>query len=753
MTQNIKFQNIQVKECKSQNDAFEELCIQIFQYFGTKNGWENDSCFISKNGKGGDAGVEAYWKFDGDKEYAIQAKFFDKLDDPQWKQIDNSVNEALNKHPNLIKYYISIPLNRTDKKIKGKNSQLDKWDSYVRKWKENKNIEFIWWGQTELQSILLEDLDYNSGKIKYWFDKEALTLGFFNSHFKEVEDEAYPRYSSNDPNIETENKKQIIEITKPFNSIFKIMEVFSKLKKNHKSIKEEIHGTPYDKQYVAIETIINKVLVSIYDYLYNPNSYFDSDCTSMLSDVSNSLLEISYSIPVSDKSKNGNSKPSKEDKIKSSIKDFINNLGTIENFILSTNDQAYLLVGSAGQGKTHLLCDVLLESIRDREFIALLVLANYLKSKSLQDSILEKIKGFSDIKELLGALDSYASHKKQFALFIIDGINEWEECKRETILNEVKKLKSLIFEYKNIKLLISCRKEYLQDIFGEDKESEFHFLYHSGFGNNSLAALYSFCEHCNIKPPSAPLLSPDLSNPLILKTLCKAFSNSEFPKGISGIQKIFDICIEEVNNTISKRLDIDKGDTKVQKILEKIARLSYKNDGKSQISIIDVKSAIKDLDDSREWSKTLLFNIEKEGLLVATKNCIYLSYDRYKDYLISNFIIKDLPLLKTKKLNSLLTKTISLLNLTRLRKRLWKVRLVSKINTLNKQYSLSGVVDFLSISIPEKLGFELASLYKNKNKKLMTSSYEEILWDKIIYGFYNSLPQRELHPFVRPLPL
>ena len=121
MTQNIKFQNIQVKECKSQNDAFEELCIQIFQYFGTKNGWENDSCFISKNGKGGDAGVEAYWKFDGDKEYDIQAKFFDKLDDTQWKQIDNSVNEALNKHPNLIKYYISIPLNRTDKKIKGKN--------------------------------------------------------------------------------------------------------------------------------------------------------------------------------------------------------------------------------------------------------------------------------------------------------------------------------------------------------------------------------------------------------------------------------------------------------------------------------------------------------------------------------------------------------------------------------------------------------------------------------------------------------
>src|SRR5699024_10683714 len=95
----------------SKDGGFEELICQLAHL----NKPSNNHIFIRKDGAGGDAGVECFWKLKDGKEHAWQAKYFtERLGNSEWNQINNSVRTALTKHPNLTKYYICVPRDFND---------------------------------------------------------------------------------------------------------------------------------------------------------------------------------------------------------------------------------------------------------------------------------------------------------------------------------------------------------------------------------------------------------------------------------------------------------------------------------------------------------------------------------------------------------------------------------------------------------------------------------------------------------------
>lgn len=87
----------------SQNRAFEELCCQLAHAECFPAG----SRFTRKGSP--DAGVECYWTGPAGEEMAWQAKFFSSLDAAQWKQLDASIESALEKHPRLTAYVSVCP--------------------------------------------------------------------------------------------------------------------------------------------------------------------------------------------------------------------------------------------------------------------------------------------------------------------------------------------------------------------------------------------------------------------------------------------------------------------------------------------------------------------------------------------------------------------------------------------------------------------------------------------------------------------
>ena len=92
-------------------NGFEELVCQLAR----AEQIPNKSIFIRVAAP--DSGVEAYCVLSGNSEYGWQAKFFTTMGDSQWTQLDESFKTAFEKHPNLIKYYICVPIDRPDPRI------------------------------------------------------------------------------------------------------------------------------------------------------------------------------------------------------------------------------------------------------------------------------------------------------------------------------------------------------------------------------------------------------------------------------------------------------------------------------------------------------------------------------------------------------------------------------------------------------------------------------------------------------------
>lgn len=99
----IDFHNIRSYR-GTRHGGFEESSVQLFR------AQLMDTDVIRVNGVGGDGGVEAFAVLPNGCEAGLQAKFFDRLDQKQWKQISRSVTSALDIHLALTEYYIAVPL-------------------------------------------------------------------------------------------------------------------------------------------------------------------------------------------------------------------------------------------------------------------------------------------------------------------------------------------------------------------------------------------------------------------------------------------------------------------------------------------------------------------------------------------------------------------------------------------------------------------------------------------------------------------
>ena len=153
----------------SARDGFEEFVCQLARK-------EEIPCkkrYI-RNGKP-DGGVECYWILEDGSEVAWQAKYFCKaFDNSQYQQIDGSVKEALNSHPNLKRYIIAVPTDPSDAHIEGKKSMKERIEGYVERWsKINPDVSFeFWWATDIIERIQRPE---SQGMIRFWFGGNEFT--------------------------------------------------------------------------------------------------------------------------------------------------------------------------------------------------------------------------------------------------------------------------------------------------------------------------------------------------------------------------------------------------------------------------------------------------------------------------------------------------------------------------------------------------------------------------------------------------
>lgn len=715
--QNLDWNNIRPIN-NSQKEGFEELVCQLAR----NDKFDNAKSFIRKGVP--DAGVECFWILNNDKEICFQAKFFTTpLTSTQWGEVDESVRTAIEKHPNLSKYIVSIPQDRADARVNNQKSFLDKWNERVVKWEawaneKNLNVEFLYEGSSELYEKLTKP--ENIGKTLFWFNKEDYSDDWFLSQNRSKIEDLDSRYS---PEINVDLDIRYIFDGLYLNDKFKndLKENLNKVESTYLDLKGLLKKYPDYNNF--IEDSFSKLKTKTIDLLSgddnvkykNIYNLYENSYNYVSAHLGNSFFEQIKG------DENEKEIKSKSDKFLTSLHYVYNGL---HNFDRKLADMPYLLIeGEAGIGKSHLIADIIEKGYNKGQYSILLLGQQFYKG-DVWTQIKNQLNIRESKQEFLGALSSKAEAIGTRIIIYIDAINEGDG--KEIWRDQLNGLLEDIKQYSNLGLVLTIRSTYKDIVLPDEFLSRINHFKHRGFDNVHNATKIFF-EHYKIQEPPIPLLNPEFNNPLFLKLFCKGLSDNGLkiiPQDYDNLNIIFDYLIKAVNKSLSRIFDFDSRDfdlvnESIEVIISEIikqpsfqisrkeANELLKNKFKNDVS--NSRNILRELISENIFHENIMYNPKTEKY---DKEIIYFSYERLGDYLIAKALLnEDIHIIKN---NKLITSDC---------------KIYEYVKNENSIMRYKGLIEAFSIIIPEKTEFELYELLENnKIYDLGEAFLESLIW-------------------------
>ena len=423
----------------SRAKGFEELCAQLARFECPQG-----ARFERKGTP--DAGVECYVTLVNGSEWGWQAKYIDRLGDPQWGQLDDSVRTTLEKHPHLVRYFICTPLDRADARIDGKRSAKQRWDEHVKKWTgwasaRGMTITFDWWGNFELLDRLVHP--QHVGRVRFWFDVHGFDNAWFQARLTEALKTAGPRYT---PEIHID-----LPIASDLDTFGRAAPSFDRIKVYARDIRKKLQGFAYSFSEVAESSLqeladavskrVQMVLLGL--GALNPKPIGILPFHGLVREVTNaedavvaleeSMLNFRPQVKGEHDSTLGTKNAIQKDTRFGDCRHHLRALkyaldnarAALEHAADITDSVLMLLNGVAGTGKTHLLCDVAKQRLAAGRPTVLLMGQQFISTEPPWAQAIQQLDlpGLS-AEEFVGALESAAEAAGSRALILIDGINE-----------------------------------------------------------------------------------------------------------------------------------------------------------------------------------------------------------------------------------------------------------------------------------------------------------------------------------------
>lgn len=309
------------------------------------------------------------------------------------------------------------------------------------------------------------------------------------------------------------------------------------------------------------------------------------------------------------------------------------------------NNPYILLIGKAGIGKTHFLCDIAFNLILQKVPVVVTLASDF---KIVKDPLVQLIEnlGLTISKDkFLSQLNTLGTLRNQRCLIMFDAINESD---KEGWKKNVNKLIQDIRQYKNVGLILSCR--YPFNHYMIPKSSKLITLSHPGFSGQEVLAQNMFFEFYGLPQPEIPLLTEEFSNPLFLKLMCKSLKElgkgkhpevKDIAAGQVGMLKI----LEDYIKKVSKRsVEKDYG-LKIGYVWSKYKDFA-KEMGKRKQEYLETETVYSTLDHPK--SKKIVDDLLSEGLLLESMeynseskkfvSTIKFPYQKFSDHLIARYI-------------------------------------------------------------------------------------------------------------------
>ena len=413
-----------------------------------------------------------------------------------------------------------------------------------------------------------------------------------------------------------------------------------------------------------------------------------------------------------------------------------------------SNHPFLLLTGLAGRGKTHLLCDITEQRIKNEKYIlpAFLIFGEYYSNeKDFWSQTLDQLgikKTVRTRQAFLKMLDDLGKKANCRTLLIIDALNENVAHAPDFWKKRLTKIVNEIMKYPNIALIVSVRSGFEKEVLTEKQKALFILEEHHGFRFREWEAINIFFKAFSLPLPEIPLLMPEFQEPLFLLLFCKAFEKRNNKKkkqifrGHEGATYIFESFILNATQIIAKEFKIEKGRFKTpayriwSEIIKEIAHemVNHNDDRIPEEKLNEIiKKAYPQINIGK-FSQTLENNV----LVVKVpryENGSKVGFDfrfpfqKFSDHLIGRYIFKEYEVEFGKQNKNLKTAK----------------QFFSKRRKLGKFLSKTwnrGIVEALSIQCPEQLkGVEFVEVtpYLLKEKNYLAQVAEEAFVESLIW--------------------
>ena len=544
---------------------------------GPRSGFEEMYCQIARrcpppdqkefrrvDGAGGDGGVEAYWIDSSGRKYGFQAKYFLATKDIDWRQLDKSVSQALDSHPELIEYTFGLACDLTDRagaKSKGKRG-FDHWDKHKEQWEAQAHakgmcVTFKLQTASDLVDILSKP-DY-AGMRAYWFGGTAFTDDWFTRKLEEVCNNLDERYHPEDHvDVSTQDYLEAIRRSPGF-----MKSLRDRLSRMADTLSvPDFKDSEGAKPDPALVKDISHQISDLRSCIKLTNFNISDPLPTAVWEAKIQVLQEQFKCL--DKWIYSDERVFKEESGYDSKWDFLSRNGTKLGALISFSREldstllkaertrALLISGEAGSGKSHLLAESADKAISDGG-IAILLLGHNFHSHIESDILRLLDLGERNFEALLGALNCAAEARNTRCMIIIDAINETHDLK--IWKNQLAGVATQILRYPCLSFCISLRPEYSKTLVPQSVKGMSTEIDHHGF--NSLEeeenAARQYIEKRGIMRPTVPRLSPEFRNPLFLRTCCESMNRAgvtKFPRGLHGSSRILGFYLEKLGEIL-----------------------------------------------------------------------------------------------------------------------------------------------------------------------------------------------------------
>ena len=642
----------------SQADGFEELCAQLARA-------ESPTGAKFKRKGTPDAGVECFCVLDDGGEWGWQAKYFQTLGPSQWSQLDRSVKTALDKHPELARYFICIPLDRSDARIERQKSLMQRWDEHAKKWcdwahKRGMCVEYVWWGRSEL----LERLSRSEhiGRQYFWFGQRGFDSDWFQERLNEALQSAGPRYSP-EVHVDLPIARKLGIFSRSeffFEDIKSIANAIRKRLNDLLRSNRTVNDPSGDVSINTLSDLVDEVLQAIAQIEPTPvgNLPF-ADIAEKIESVQEEVDRVKESLLQHRRDRSGDKTDDDESyhdsdfprqrlfQLQDEIKKAHSTLKYADSF---ANSRLMLLKGEAGTGKTHLLCDFAKGHIESGAPTVLLMGQRFVAKDTPWIQVLQQLdlQGVR-AEDFVGALEAAAQAADCRALVIVDALNEGEG--RSIWPTNLAAFLTSLENSPWIGVLLSLRTEYEEFIIPEEVRIRAVSIRHHGFGDLEYDATQTFFSYYDIELPSAPILQPEFSNPLFLKTVCRGLKDTgqrRLPRGFQGITAVFGLFLRAINKRLADSLGFNPKDDLVREALEKLATQLTTTE-RRWLDRQSAEKIVNELLPNREFERSLYRGLVVEGILTESmywqrngldSEIVYISYDRFADHVIADSLLR-----------------------------------------------------------------------------------------------------------------